>query len=86
LTAVKGVGPWTAQVYLMFCGGHADIFPAGDVALQAAVAHALDMEARPTARQLAVLSEKWSPWRSVAARLFWSYYAAITRREALPTA
>lgn len=86
LTAVKGVGPWTAQVYLMFCGGHADIFPAGDVALQAAVAHALDMEARPTARQLAVLSEKWSPWRSVAARLFWSYYAAITRREALPIA
>jgi len=54
--------------------------------LQAAVAHALDMEARPTARQLAVLSEKWSPWRSVAARLFWSYYAAITRREALPIA
>lgn len=86
LTAVKGVGPWTAQVYLMFCGGHADIFPTGDVALQAAVAHALDLEARPTASQLATLAEKWSPWRSVAARLFWAHYAVITRREALPIA
>lgn len=86
LTAVKGVGPWTAQVYLMFCGGHADIFPAGDVALQAAVAHALALEARPTASQLAALAEKWSPWRSVAARLFWAHYAVITRREALPIA
>jgi DNA-3-methyladenine glycosylase II len=86
LTAVKGVGPWTAQVYLMFCGGHADIFPAGDVALQAAVAHALALEARPTTSQLATLAEKWSPWRSVAARLFWAHYAVITRREALPIA
>lgn len=86
LTAVKGVGPWTAQVYLMFCGGHADIFPAGDVALQAAVAHALDLGARPTTSQLATLAEKWSPWRSVAARLFWAHYAVITRREALPVA
>ncbi|MNE42674.1 DNA-3-methyladenine glycosylase [compost metagenome] len=86
LTAVKGVGPWTAQVYLMFCGGHADIFPVGDVALQAAVAHALDMEVRPTASHLAGLAEKWSPWRSVAARLFWAYYAEITRREVAPIA
>lgn len=86
LTAVKGVGPWTAEVYLMFCGGHADIFPAGDVALQAAVAHALEMEARPAASHLAGLAEKWSPWRSVAARLFWAYYAAITRRDGVPIA
>lgn len=86
LTALSGIGPWTAQVYLMFCGGHADIFPAGDVALQAAVAHALGMEARPTVKQLAEMALFWSPWRSVAARVFWAYYAAINRREALPIA
>ncbi len=86
LTALSGVGPWTAEVYLMFCGGHVDIFPTGDVALQAAVAHALEMGARPTARQLGGLALSWSPWRSVAARIFWAYYAAINRRDALPIA
>jgi len=84
MTALPGVGPWTAEVYLMFCGGHADIFPAGDVALQASVAHAFGLEARPLARQLALTAEIWSPWRSVAARLFWAYYAAKMRRNVTP--
>ncbi len=86
LTALKGVGPWTAQVYLMFCGGHSDIFPSGDVALQAAVAHALGMDTRPSAKKLAEIAMFWSPWRSVAARLFWAYYASMTRRDVLPIA
>lgn len=84
LTALPGIGPWTAEVYLMFAGGHADIFPVGDVALQAAVADAFSLEARPAKRELAVLAEAWSPWRSVAARLFWAFYAARARREVAP--
>lgn len=86
LTALKGVGPWTAQVYLMFCGGHADVFPAGDVALQNAVVAAFGLAERPTPKKLAALAEAWSPWRSVAARLFWAYYAAKLGRGLLPVA
>ncbi|MGR9170575.1 DNA-3-methyladenine glycosylase family protein [Rhizobium sp. KDH_Rht_773_N] len=84
LTTQKGIGPWTAEVYLMFCGGHVDVFPAGDVALQAAVAAAFGLAERPQAKALAGLAEIWSPWRSVAARLFWAYYAAKMRRDVLP--
>ncbi|TCV70975.1 DNA-3-methyladenine glycosylase II [Neorhizobium sp. R1-B] len=86
MTALPGIGPWTAGVYLMFCGGHPDIFPSGDVALQAAVGHALGLEARPQAKDLAAMAEAWRPWRSVAARLFWAYYAAKMRRDATPLA
>lgn len=84
LTAIKGVGPWTAEVYLLFCAGHPDVFPAGDVALQAAAAHALGLEKRPVIKELYALSENWSPWRGVAARLFWAYYAVHMRRDAVP--
>ncbi len=84
MTAIKGVGPWTAEVYLLFCAGHPDVFPSGDVALQAAAAHALGMEGRPAPRVLSVLAEQWSPWRGVAARLLWAYYAAVMRRDATP--
>lgn len=86
LTALKGVGTWTAEVYLMFCGGHADIFPAGDVALRAAVGDALGHELRPDIRTVAEIAQDWRPWRSVAARLFWAHYAACTGREAAPSA
>nr|WP_305037922.1 DNA-3-methyladenine glycosylase [Neorhizobium galegae] len=84
MTALPGIGPWTAEVYLMFCGGHADVFPTGDVALQAAVGHAFRLETRPSAKNLAVMAEAWAPWRSVAARLFWAYYAAKMRRNVTP--
>jgi len=84
LTAIKGIGPWTAEVYLMFCCGHADVFPSGDVALQAAVAMAFDRSERPQAKVLAEEAQAWAPWRSVAARLFWAFYAARLRRDALP--
>jgi len=86
LTAVKGIGPWTAQVYLLFAAGHPDIFPDKDVALQAAVAHALGHETRPTDRELAIIAEAWSPWRGVAARLFWAYYRTMKGRDAVPVA
>ncbi len=84
LTSIKGIGPWTAEVYLMFCGGHADVFPVGDVALQAAVGMAFGYEIRPLPKLLAREAVVWAPWRSVAARLFWAYYAVKTRRDALP--
>lgn len=84
MTAIKGVGPWTAEVYLLFCAGHPDVFPAGDVALQSAAADILGLEARPQPRALYKLAEQWSPWRGVAARLLWAYYAAVMRRDATP--
>lgn len=84
MTAIAGIGPWTAEVYLLSAAGHPDVFPARDVALQAAVAQALALEARPDARALAEMAESWRPYRAVAARLFWAYYRAMKGREAAP--
>lgn len=85
LVAIKGIGPWTAEVYLMFCAGHPDIFPAGDVALQNAVRDAGSLAERPGEKDLRDIASRWKPWRSVAARIFWAYYR-VTRsgRETLP--
>jgi len=80
LTAHKGIGPWTAEIYLMFCSGHSDIFPAGDLALQKAVGHALRMDHTPTARELIEIATPWSPYRHAAALLFWKYYAVVIRK------
>lgn len=84
LTAIKGIGRWTADVYLLFCGGHPDIFPSGDIALQNAVAHALGLAVRPSPQELDGIAERWAPWRGVSARLFWAYYAREMRREVAP--
>ncbi len=85
MTAVKGIGPWTAEVYLLFAAGHPDIFPAGDVALQNVAQMAWDMEVRPADKALRAMAERWSPWRGVAARLFWAYYAIHKGREVAPS-
>lgn len=74
LTAVKGVGPWTADIFLLSCLGHPDAWPAGDLALQEAAKMALDLGERPNTRQLEAIGERWRPWRAVAARLLWRYY------------
>lgn len=84
LTGVSGIGPWTAEVYLLFAAGHPDIFPAKDVALQSAVGHALGIDPRPGDKALAALAESWSPWRGVASRLFWSYYREMRGKDAAP--
>jgi DNA-3-methyladenine glycosylase II len=84
LTAVHGIGPWTADIYLLSCLGHADAWPAGDLALQEAVRVAFDLDARPTAKEMGPLAERWRPWRGVAARVLWSYYRAIKCREGAP--
>jgi DNA-3-methyladenine glycosylase II len=85
LISLRGVGPWTAQVYLMFCVGRADIFPEGDVALRAAIGHAFFKGVRPSVADVVEIARRWSPWRAVAARIFWAYYATQMRRDALPS-
>ena len=84
LTAVPGIGQWTAEVYLLFAAGHVDIFPARDVALQSAVGHALGIDPRPGEKALIALAESWTPWRGVASRLFWAYYRETRGREGAP--
>jgi DNA-3-methyladenine glycosylase II len=76
LTAVHGIGPWTADIYLLSCLGHADAWPAGDLALQEAARIAFGLPTRPTAKEMHSLAETWRPWRAVAARILWSYYRA----------
>ncbi|HEY0441367.1 MAG TPA: DNA-3-methyladenine glycosylase 2 family protein [Xanthobacteraceae bacterium] len=84
LTAVHGIGPWTTDVYLLFCLGHPDAWPAGDLALQEAARLAFDLEKRPSPKEMVALAEAWRPWRGVAARLLWSYYRAVKRRDPAP--
>jgi DNA-3-methyladenine glycosylase II len=74
LTAVHGIGPWTADIYLLSCLGHSDAWPAGDLALQEATRVAFALPARPTAKEMQALAEPWRPWRAIAARILWSYY------------
>jgi DNA-3-methyladenine glycosylase II len=80
LVAVKGIGPWTADIFLLFCLGHPDAFPAGDLALQEAARLALGLKTRPDARKLERLAERWRPYRGVAARMLWAYYRVARRR------
>ena len=80
LVALKGIGPWTADVFLLFCLGHADAWPAGDLALQEAARAALDLPTRPTTQELVALGERWRPWRGVAAHCLWAYYGAARKR------
>jgi DNA-3-methyladenine glycosylase II len=80
LTAHKGIGPWTAEIYLMFCAGHPDIFPAGDLALRKAVRHALELAELPSTDELIEIAKPWSPHRHAAALLFWRYYGEVVRK------
>lgn len=81
LTAVHGIGPWTADIYIMFCLGRADGFAAGDLALQIAAQHAFSLPARPTPDELLNLAERWRPWRGVAARLLWAWYPSLRKTK-----
>ena len=83
LVAHKGIGPWTAEVYLMFCAGHPDVFPAGDLALLKAVQHGLGLDARPSIKEMIAIAAAWAPHRSAAALLFWRYFAALRDREGI---
>jgi len=85
LTEVTGIGPWTADVYIMFCLGRADGWAPGDLALQVAAQQAFALAERPGPEEMLALAERWRPWRAVAARLLWAYYAALKeKRSAVP--
>ena len=81
LVVFHGIGPWTADIYLLACIGHADAWPAGDLALQEAARMAFKLRARPTTKEMGPLAERWRPYRAVAARLLWTYYRAMKNRE-----
>ena len=77
LIAIPGIGRWTADIYLLSCLGRSDVWPIGDIALQAAAAHAFGLTERPGARDMTALAEPWRPWRAVAARLLWAHYRSL---------
>jgi len=81
LVQVKGIGPWTADIFLLFCLGHPDAFPAADLALQEAAKIALKLKTRPDAARLERLAERWRPYRGVAARMLWAYYRSVKQRS-----
>ena len=81
LTSLHGIGPWTADIYLLFCLGHGDAWPAGDLAVQEAVKIGLRLKTRPTPKQMVPLAEPWRPLRGAAAHLWWAYYRVLKKRE-----
>ena len=84
LCGLTGVGRWTADIYLMFCEGRRDVFPAGDLALQEGLRMAEGANVRPSERELLARAELWRPHRGVAAHLIWAYYGAMRSRRATP--
>jgi DNA-3-methyladenine glycosylase II len=83
LTAVPGIGPWTAEIYTMFSLGRADVFAHGDLALQEAARRLFGLAERPKEKPMRAIAAEWAPWRSVAARLLWAYYRVSTAREGI---
>ena len=83
LTEVPGIGVWTAEIYAMFSLGRADVFAPGDLALQEGARLLYDLPERPKERALREMAQDWAPWRSVAARLLWAYYAKAKQREGI---
>ena len=86
LTAVPGIGPWTAEIFLLFCLGHADAWPAGDLAIQEAVRILLDLPTRPGAADTEAIGARWMPYRGAAAYLLWAYYRQVKGRAGAPAA
>ncbi len=77
MTQVKGVGRWTAEMYLMFALGRPDVWPVDDLAVVEAVRRLKGLEERPNRKEMAGIGEAWRPWRSVAARLMWHFYRKL---------
>lgn len=83
LVAVPGIGRWTAEIYLMFALGRADVFAPADLALQEAARLLYDLPERPSEKVLRMQAEAWRPWRAVAARALWAYYRVARQREGI---
>jgi DNA-3-methyladenine glycosylase II len=81
--AVRGLGPWTAEIYLLFALGRPDVFPAGDLALAAACADLKRLPARPKPAALRAIAARWQPYRALAARLLWHHWRHVTGRPAM---
>jgi len=80
LMAIKGIGPWTADIYLLMVLRRPDIWPSGDIALATAVKELKQLQSLPSASTLLTVAENWRPFRSVAARMLWQYYLARRNR------
>ena len=83
LTTLRGIGPWTAEVFLLFCAGHADIFPAGDIALQQALTDVFQLDERPDINHTRQLAKRWAPLQGVAARVLYAHYARSRGKSAI---
>lgn len=83
MTALKGIGPWSAEIYLMSSIAHPDIFPAGDLVLQKMLGKILKYNQKPDEKQTRKLTKKWSPYRGSAARLLWRYFTVLRDREGI---
>jgi len=83
ISSVRGLGPWSAEVYLLFALERADVFPAGDLALQASLANLKSLPARPTAKALRELAAPWAPHRALSARLLWHWWRFVTGRPSM---
>lgn len=83
LVSLKGIGPWSADVYLLMALRRADAWPSGDLALQIAAREVLRLRAHPDATRMETLGERWRPWRAVAARLLWHHYLSTPRVRAI---
>ena len=84
LTAVTGIGRWTAEMYLLFFLGRADILAVDDLAIRVAAMSLLEVPERPTPKQLKVATQSWSPYLSAASLLLWAYYGGLKDKEAMP--
>lgn len=84
LTAVTGIGRWTAEMYLLFSLGRADVLAVDDLAIKAAAMQLLDLAERPTPKQLQRATESWSPYRSAASLLLWAHYGWLRSTNAMP--
>jgi DNA-3-methyladenine glycosylase II len=84
LTAVTGIGRWTAEMYLLFSLGRADILAVDDLAIRVAAMALLELPERPTPKQLKVATQSWSPYLSAASLLLWAYYGGLKDKEAMP--
>jgi DNA-3-methyladenine glycosylase II len=82
LLSIRGIGRWSAEVYLLFALGRADVWPAADLGLQVAIGEELNLGSRPGELELRLLGERWRPWRSVATCLFWQSYLHARGRTA----
>lgn len=78
MVKLRGVGPWSAQVYLLFAEGRGDIWPAADLALQEGLKTIFELEERPTAKETLPLIEHWRPYRGAGALLVWHVYGSTT--------